>query len=312
MSRTEMATGALVLAACTFVGSLHGQATQPARPEQAETATMAAIPLAFDVVSVKPAPPGSFPLVPAFMRDKGAPILGQQRMAAPVWMTIAYAYRMQMSEALAAVQKQPDWVRDRIYTETFRVEGEPTRDQVREMMRTMLTERFGLQTHEFTREGPVNKLVMSKPGVLGQKIKPHPEGASCSTQEGASVGNPPDASTPPVAHCGFVYYYLPGRVLHVGITDTTIADAARSLAGIGVGELDKWPIVDGTGLTGKYDLTLEFRPAIGNQIIDPEADDDGVPSLIRALKEQLGIKVESGTGPVRVVMIDHISEPTPD
>jgi uncharacterized protein (TIGR03435 family) len=242
------------------------------------------------------------------MRNKGATILGLQTMAAPVWMTIAYAYHMQMSEALAAVRKQPDWVRSRVYTETFRAEGEPTNEQVREMMRTMLTERFGLQTHEFTREGTVNRLVMSKPGVLGPNIEPHREGASCSTQESASVGKAPDA--PPVAHCGFTYYYLPGMVLHVGLTDTTISDAGRALAGIGVGGLETRPLVDATGLSGKYDITLEFRPDSGSLLVDPEAD--GVPTLIRAFKEQLGMRVESGPGPVRVVIIDHISEPTPD
>jgi uncharacterized protein (TIGR03435 family) len=273
---------------------------------------MTAIPLSFSVVSVKPAEPGTFPLVPTFMRDRGASIRGLQTMAAPVSMLIGYAYHMQRNEAAVAFQKQPDWVRTRIYTVTFRAEGEPTPEQVREMMRTMLAERFGLQEHEFTREGTVNRLVMSKPGVLGPNIKPHPEGATCSTQEGASVGNAPDASTPQVAHCGFTYYYLPGMVLHVGITGTTIADAARSLAGMGVGGLETRPIVDATGLTGKYDLTLEFRPDSGRSLIDSGADDGNVLTLIPALKEQLGMRVETGLGPVRMVMIDHLSEPTPD
>ncbi len=85
-------------------------------------------------------------------------------------MTIAYAYRIQISESLDAFRKQPDWTKKKIYTETFRVDGEPTREQVREMMRTMLAERFGLQVHEFTREGTVNKLVMSKPGVPGPNL----------------------------------------------------------------------------------------------------------------------------------------------
>jgi uncharacterized protein (TIGR03435 family) len=246
------------------------------------------------------------------MRDKGAPILGLQRMAAPVSMLIGYAYSMHESEISDAFRKQPDWVTNRIYTVTFRAEGKPTRDQVREMMRTMLTERFGLQIHEFTRDGTVNRLVMSKPGALGPNLKPHPEGASCSTQEGASVGKVPDASTPPVAHCGFTWYNLPGMVMHVGITDTTIAGAVGSVAGIGVTELKTRPIVDATGLTGKYDVTLEFNPYTGSSLIGPEVDDGGVPTLIQALKEQLGIKVESGTGPVRMVMIDHISEPTLD
>jgi uncharacterized protein (TIGR03435 family) len=45
---------------------------------------------------------------------------------------------------------------------------------------------------------------------------------------------------------------------------------------------------------------------------NPEADDGGVPSLLRALKEQLGIRVESGEGPVRRFVIEHIAQPTPD
>jgi uncharacterized protein (TIGR03435 family) len=311
MARREITAGALVLAACTFT-TLHGQASQATPSERSQTPTVTTTPLAFDVVSVKPAPPGAFPLVPAFMRDKGAPILGLQRMAAPVSLLIGYAYHMQMSETSDAFRKQPDWVKSRIYTVTFRAQGEPTRDQVREMMRTMLAERFGLEIHEFTREGTVNRLVMSKPGVLGPNIKPHPEGASCSTQEGASVGKAPDAQKPPVAHCGFTWYYLPSMALHVGLTDTTITDAARSLAGIGVGALATRPLVDATGLTGKYDLTLEFRPDSGGPLIDPDADDGGVPTLSRAFKEQLGMRVESAPGPVRMVMIDHIAEPTPD
>jgi len=306
-----MAAGALALAACTLTG-LHGQTPQPAQSEQAQTVTTTATPLSFEVASIKPAQPGSLPIVPAFMRDKRAPILGLQRMAAPVSMLIGYAYHMQMNEALDAFRRQPDWVRDRIYTVTFRAEGEPTRDQVREMMRTMLTERFGLQIHEFTREGTVNRLVMSKPGVLGPNIKPHPDGANCATQEGASVGKAPDPAAPQVAHCGFTFYYLPGMVLHVGLTDTTIADAARSLAGIGVSGLETRPLVDATGLTGRYDLTLEFRPDSGGPFINSGADDEGVPTLVRAMKEQLGMRVESGPGPVRVVIVDHISEPTPD
>ena len=106
-----------------------------------------------------------------------------QRMAAPVNMLIGYAYHMQMSEALDAFRKQPDWTKKKIYTVTFRAEGEPTREQVREMMRTMLADRFSLQIHEFTREGMVNKFVMNKPGVLGPNLKPHPSGASCRTQD---------------------------------------------------------------------------------------------------------------------------------
>jgi uncharacterized protein (TIGR03435 family) len=181
------------------------------------------------------------------------------------------------------------------------------------MMRTMLADRFGLKVHEFTREGSANRLVLNKPGVLGPNIKPHPEGTRCSTQESASVGKAPDASAPPVANCGISWYYLPGGVRHVGLTDYTVTDAVRALAGMGSNsELDTRPIVDATGLNGKYDLTLEYRNESDSSLIDPDADDGGVPTLIRALKQQIGIRVETGIGPVRMVSIDHLSEPTPD
>lgn len=302
--------GTLLLAACVM-SSLHGQMPHPTQAKQDVTAATTS-PLAFETVSIKPAPPGSVPYVSAFLRNKTAPVYGLQTMVVPVQMTIAYAYHMQMSEAKATFDKQPGWVKHRIYTQTFRIEGEATHDQVREMLQTMLADRFALEIHEFTKEGAVNRLVMSKPGVLGPRIKPHPEGATCSTQEDAAVGKAPDASTPPVANCGFSYYYLPGGVLHVGITNTTIADAGKALTSIGVGGIESKPLLDGTGLTGKYDLTLEFRPDSGNPRITPDADDTGAPTLIQALSQQLGMRLESGTGPVRIVIIDHISEPTPD
>jgi uncharacterized protein (TIGR03435 family) len=183
---------------------------------------------------------------------------------------------------------------------------------VREMMRTMLAERFGLQVHEFTMEGTVDKFVLNKPGVLGPNLKPHRADASCTRQDGSSVGHAPDAVTPPIAYCGVFWYYLPGHVLHEEVRDTTIAALGPVLSSLGDNGLGTHPVVDATGLTGKYDATLEFRPDYMGMPSDPEADDGGVPSLIRALKEQLGIRVESGEGPVRRFVIEHIAQPTPD
>ena len=85
-----------------------------------------------------------------------------------------------------------------------------------------------------------------------------------------------------------------------------------SLASIGANGLESHPVIDATGLTGQYDLTLEFRPATLSLQSNPEADADDAPSLFRALRDQLGIRVESGQGPVRMFVVDHLSEPTPD
>jgi uncharacterized protein (TIGR03435 family) len=63
-------------------------------------------------------------------------------------------------------------------------------------------------------------------------------------------------------------------------------------------------VLDQTGLTELYDFTLEYAPA--------DAPDSDLPSLVTALQEQLGLKLEAGKGPVEVVVIDHAEKPTVD
>jgi uncharacterized protein (TIGR03435 family) len=63
-------------------------------------------------------------------------------------------------------------------------------------------------------------------------------------------------------------------------------------------------VLDRTGLTGLYDFTLEYAP--------DNAVDSELPSLVTALQEQLGLKLESSKGPVEVLVIDHAEKPTED
>ena len=67
-------------------------------------------------------------------------------------------------------------------------------------------------------------------------------------------------------------------------------------------------IFDKTGLTGKYDFTLEWTPDDAPPAMTGGAPppDAGGPSLFTALEEQLGLKLEPQKGPVDVVVIDHI------
>lgn len=73
-------------------------------------------------------------------------------------------------------------------------------------------------------------------------------------------------------------------------------------------------VIDQTGLAGNFDFTLEFSPAVavqtrGGDVYQPEQDGTG---FISALKDQLGLKLLSTTGPIDVLVIDHIEEPTPN
>ena len=87
-----------------------------------------------------------------------------------------------------------------------------------------------------------------------------------------------------------------GKVSGSGITMETFA---RNLAG-GTGR----NVVDKTGLTGSYDLELEFTP-------DQSPDTSG-PSLFTAMQEQLGLKLDAQRAPVEVLVIDRLEKPTPD
>jgi uncharacterized protein (TIGR03435 family) len=72
------------------------------------------------------------------------------------------------------------------------------------------------------------------------------------------------------------------------------------------------PVIDRTGLTGRYDFDLEFAPDESlwhGQFPHPENTDK--PSLLRAMQDQLGLKLNSTRGPVDVIVIDRVKRPEP-
>jgi uncharacterized protein (TIGR03435 family) len=82
------------------------------------------------------------------------------------------------------------------------------------------------------------------------------------------------------------------------------------------------PVLDETGLTGVYDLTLSYMPDSGGRGLPPGVAppgapdlppiDPNAPALPTALQEQLGLKLESAKGPVEMIVIDSIDQPTED
>jgi uncharacterized protein (TIGR03435 family) len=86
---------------------------------------------------------------------------------------------------------------------------------------------------------------------------------------------------------------------------------------VGTGRIVK----DKTGLTGKYSFTLNFAmqgaptgPPGGAAPVAPtdpaSAPDDSLPSIFTALQEQLGLKLQPGTGSLDVVVVYHVERPT--
>ena len=101
-----------------------------------------------------------------------------------------------------------------------------------------------------------------------------------------------------------------GRV-RLGGRNVTMEQIGQSLGGDDA--VDR-PVIDRTGLPGTFDFTLEWSQQItfpGPPPPDFHSDPDG-PSLLAALDKQLGLTLKSETGPIDVIVIDHVEEPSPN
>jgi uncharacterized protein (TIGR03435 family) len=97
-----------------------------------------------------------------------------------------------------------------------------------------------------------------------------------------------------------------GRARFAGrnVTIGFIADTFS--AGVGFGR----PMIDQTGLHGAFDFVLEFTPEPGGAPPPDSASDDSTLPFQDALRDQLGIKLESKKGPLDVMIVDHVERPT--
>jgi uncharacterized protein (TIGR03435 family) len=178
------------------------------------------------------------------------------------------------------------------------------------MGRALLTERFKLIVHYETRELPIYALVMARTdGRIGPQL--HPVEVDCIAQRAAqraAVGSAPPSpgSLPPIPPC-FIGQF-PGNWTGLAVTMSQVASALQG---------DRL-VVDRTGLSGQFDLTLSYTPdQMPSQGPPPGAPplppiDPNGPSIFTALQEQLGLKLESTKGPVDVLVIDHVEHPSED
>jgi uncharacterized protein (TIGR03435 family) len=153
-----------------------------------------------------------------------------------------------------------------------------TFEQRRTMFQQILADRFQLVAHHEMRELPVYQLVIGK---NGSRLK-------------ESAPDDPASVTP--RRKGIMFGPGPGRLTATdGSLSMVIAPLSRQFGRI---------IVDKTGLTGRYDFTLEWTP----DGVAPS--DQSGPDIFTAIQEQLGLKLESTKGPVDVIVIDHIEKPS--
>ena len=166
--------------------------------------------------------------------------------------------------------------------------GMPDVEQEKEILRKLMTERFAMKIHEEKREMPAYTLTVSKDGPKMMKA--------------ADAGLSPSFAMGPLG------------VVHV--QSATMDDFAHMLNDI----LDR-PVVNETGLTGKWDFVLKWTPdetqfagAPVKVSLPPASAEDAnaPPPLFRAIQDQLDLKLNAQKVQVPVVVIDHVAHPSPN
>lgn len=173
----------------------------------------------------------------------------------------------------AQIAGGPNWIESDRYDIEAKT-GRPEKiapDQLSPLMQDLLRERFHLKFHHETRELTVLAIVAAKSGA---KLQPKAQ----DTTPGMNTSGGPTKSKL--------------------IATATPMPLLANYVGNRLGKI----VVDKTGLSDTYDFTLEWAP--------DQASDSTEPSLITALREQLGLRLETQKSPVEVLVIDSIDRPS--
>jgi uncharacterized protein (TIGR03435 family) len=278
----------VVFVALAFVYPLHAQSTR----------------LEFEVASIKPSPPpdGQGRTVGCI----GGPGNGDPGLLTCRNMNLANlvstAYKLSYYQLSA-----PDWMKDPFATFDLnaRVPEGATKDDFNVMMQNLLADRFKLVVHRETREIQQYDLVVAK---NGPKFKESPPPAPKADPAGDAKKGPAGPvklgnDGYPVIPGGAGGAFMQGRA-RIYFPQMTMQLLAAQLSG----QLGK-PVTDATGLKGKYAIGMFWASDnAAGAAPDPggvPTASDPAPTLMQALQDQLGLRLESKKGPVEFVVVDH-------
>jgi uncharacterized protein (TIGR03435 family) len=259
-----------VRARATFLRATSGQTAQTLTPQ-------------FEVASIK------------LVNGRGAPSVLATALSGPpgsvfthrgsVRVLIEQAYEVPMARQIGG----PGWIGESNYYITAKIPEnvERTPENMRHMVRALLTDRFRLVAREEERDLPIYALVYARADQ-----RPGPAFAPAAPECLAPNNN---------SDCRMLLGMAPGGG-HVQFRNQPferfVSWLERSV---------RRPILNRTGITGRYNLEMAYAP--NGQTF---ADASDVPSLYTALQEQLGLKLESDRSSVRVLVIDSVQRPTED
>jgi uncharacterized protein (TIGR03435 family) len=231
----------------------------------------------FEVATIKPSKPDE--------QRRGFMVGGNEFhiVNQPLTKIISFAYGVQDKQIVGL----PDWGS----TDKFDMEGKPdgtgapNDKQWKTMIKKLLADRFGLKFHEDKREMSVYVLTVAKTGEKMSKDESDPNG-------------------------------LPGLFFR-GLGKLNVRNALMKefTEMMQSAVLDR-PVLDQTGLTGRYDFQLNWTPddsqfgGMGAKVPPPTDAADAPPNLYTAIQEQLGLKLEATKAPAEVMVIDHAEKPS--
>lgn len=255
-------------------------------------------PAAFEVASIK-------------RNTSGGPSRGRTEpggrftaTSAPALQLIRLAYDNRSADRILNV---PDWVASERFDIVAKApDGVQVGRDMGALMRSLLRERFAFEAHVEMREMPIFELVLARrDGRLGPKLQRSSCDCTGNRTEPGCKQPLQTAALPEFDGLTCMQVGLRGRRLMRGFPLREFADEVNGRA-----------VVDRTGLTGTWNLELEFTPDEPSPVGDPAASDltplASPPSFFTAVEEQLGLRFRPSRGPVEVVVIDRIERPTPD
>jgi bla regulator protein blaR1 len=305
--RSHLSLAGAAIAVSVLAPAVVGQQSMPAWQIAAGGRT------AFEVASIKPAA-GEFrrPLFPLDAGSSYAVTGGRFSARFPLLTYITFAYKLTLSpdQRQAILSQLPKWAG----TESFDIEARApqsnaTKDQMRLMMQSLLAERFKLATHFETQTVAAYGLMPAKAGKTGPQLLPHDQSPVCDPNASLNTrAGGPNAPFTPVCDI-YALDMQPGGMVHAAARNTTMAALAAAIPTFGA---VRRPVVDRTGLSDRFDITINWaRDANNARAADANttADPDG-PTFLQALNEQLGLRLEAIQAPIETLVIDHVERPS--
>lgn len=270
--------------------------------------------MAFDVRSVKLDTSGK-PTRPNLALDNSDDYPGNTTLFSadfPLTAYIGFAYKLPPTERQALESQLPKWATTERFAIEARAAAPSTKNQMRLMMQSLLAGRFKLAIHFETQKKPVYALILVKIGKPGPQLRPYADDPPCSPTPHSGQVAPGLVLTvgnfPPMCYMGLRGYANGANLITWGSTMVSMKQIAEDMETAPTANIAR-PVVDHTGLSGNFDFVMNFGQPTPVPPGGAEPEDSG-PTFLEALKDQLGLKLDSTTAAVENPVVDHIEGPS--